>query len=874
MADILELQHDFFSFWGWTANNIEKLLDKSTDKRIITDNLLCQSTSYSFDFTDIVNICLIEDVLKNNKQSAFLLPDNKKSRPTMLFASLLIQLWLHLKKNDKRDSKLLFIGSPLILRHYFKEIKWAFRFKERHNPFYLHFSDFFPKTYISGGDVAQISQEDNFWDVHLPQILCHYSPTDPNLIIENYKPDCIVINFGSEQKDDPWIGSLIRKAREKNIPLIVFVQNSLSNALPIMQDLDLEIFYWPRNPTQIIPTDKLIKSHKIDLKNFLIDFYETPPSTIKPIIIQSTNHWYFQKAYFNLIQARELSKNELTLTAVKIGFRYLRLLEELPIPLKIYESECGNYWGLKRISRVKEAFDKFLDTIEPQYPEIFEKLSETSSRLDRIYDDFYWNNDPEIWVALTDKIKQDVPENEIWILVFKVKARQKLFELSLLIKENVSSDSLEKKRIFITCLKDVHKTLKRIKTPDSFDDITINTANKKIRSIIVGLPDIQTNPYLEDLFLQDSVDFFIYSHLNRVFEKRVDNWNSHFSQSLKSNVKILSKTLKIENISKIPTRSNHLLLKKPEIVISKNTTPRTSTLNDTSETNSEKEAIKNTVNNQFLSLTDLEEDDDSFFIEDNTNSNEATSRTNEILVNIAIEFQFETGEKALFSSNDTLKVINQALNSKTLHTSTNDKLATNVRVGDKILFIRGQKRQNLYDLLISRIHGHPSVEIKLKLIKRWHEEFRTSFEKEKIKNGRTLETVLYSIQKRGSKITSSQTLGLWLSESTIAPIDRDDLRYLGEELDLVFVKKYYKEIFAAAQRIRGIHVGFANKLNHWLLNQANGIVSDEKNVSDFIDEELGITLQDFKDSLLILSVKKVESKHGLFYKDDLGKLEG
>lgn len=874
MADILDLQHDFYYFWDWTAITIQSLLEKSTDRKIITDNLLCESSQYFFDFTDAVNICLIDELLKNNKQSAILLPDNKKSRPTMLFASLLIKHWLFLKKNDKRNSKVLFIGSPLILRHYFKAVKWVFRFKERHQPFYLNFSDFFPKAYISGGDAPQSVQEDFFWDVHLPQILCHYSPTDPKNIIQNYKPECIVINFDNEQKDISWIPSLIQISKEKQIPVLACVQNSLSNALSIIQDLDMDIFYWPRFQTQIIPNEKMVRTHEIDLKNFLIDFYETEPSFIKPIIIQSSNHWLFVRAYVNLIQAKELTQNELTLTAVKIGLRYLRLLEELPIPLKIYESECGNYWGLKRISRIKEAFDKYIETIEPHYPEIFQKLLETSTQLDKIYNEFYWNSDPELWVALKDKIKQDVPENEIRIVVFKVKARQKIFELTLLLKENISSELLEKRRIFITCIKDVQKTLKRIKSPDSFDDASINLDNKKIHSIIIGLPDKQSNPYLEELLFHDSIEFLLYSHLNPVFNNRVEEWNTIFSKSLESNVKILSKTSERKYISTVPNLSNHFLLKKPDVIVSKNISSRKVPQEDNSVAPKEKELMRNVLYNNLLVLTDLENEEDTYFIEDNKNSSETINGSEEIMVNAAIEFQFTSGEKALFSLNDTLKVVNPILNGKIPQTSTIDKLASDVRVGDKILLIRGQKRQNLYDLLISRIHGHPSVDIKLKLIKRWHDEFRTTFEKEKVRNGLTLENLLYSIRKRGSKITSSQTLGLWLSESTIAPIDKEDLRYLADELNLPFVRKYYKEVYAAAQRIRGIHVGFANKLNNWLLNQAKGIVTDENNYSDFIDEELGITLQDFKDSLLMLSVKKVEIKNGLFYKDDLGKLEG
>jgi hypothetical protein len=873
MPDILELQRDFNSFWDWTANSMEKLVEKSPNHRIITGNLICHSNHYSFDFSDIVNICLFDEILKTRGQAAFLLPDNKERRSTMLFATLLILQWFRLKQNDIRNSKLLFVGSPLLLRHYFKDVKYAIPLKTR-NSILLEFSNFFPKTtYFSGGDSVQSSQESDPWEVHIPQILCHYSPTNPNLIINVYKPDCIVINFGNEQKDDPWILPLVQIARESNIPLIALVQNSLSKLLSVMQDLNLEIFYWPRNPNQIIPTENTIKSQNIDLKNYLIDFYETSPIMINPIIIQSSNHRLFLKAYINLNKAQELSKNDLTLTAVKMGIRYLRLLEELSIPLKIYESECGNYWGLKRISSMKEAFDKFLTVIEPSYPDVFDKLAETSSQLDRIYDDFYWVNNPEIWITLNDILKQTVPENEIWILVFKAKARQKLFELSYLLTENITSDTLEKRQIFITCLKDFQKTLKRIKTPDIFDEMPFKSENKQIRSIIIGLPSKQSDAYLEEIFLQNSADILHYSHLNRVFEKKVDTWNSQFAFSLEFNVKMLSKSLKSEFNSKIPLTSKHLLLKKSAFIISKNiksVEPQTDKL-DTIE---QSESIKNIVETDLLHMSDLDDDEESYLFEDSSISNETTNRSNEILINTAIEIQFESGKKALFSPNQILTVINQFYDGQTSQSSTTEKQVIDIQVGNKILFIRGQKRQNLYDLLITRIHGHPSVEIKLKMIKRWHEEFRISFKKEKFTNGLTLDDLLRSLRNRGSQINSSQTLALWLTESTIAPSDREDLKRLSEELNMAFVKKYYAEIYKAAQRIRGIHVGFANRLNHWLLNQAAGVVNHENDLNDYIDEEMGITLQDFKDSLMILSVVSVESKTGLFYRDDLGKLEG
>jgi len=59
MPDILDLQNEYNTFWQWMSTNIEKIIDESETQKRIIDNLLCKSIRYSFDITDLVNICLI-----------------------------------------------------------------------------------------------------------------------------------------------------------------------------------------------------------------------------------------------------------------------------------------------------------------------------------------------------------------------------------------------------------------------------------------------------------------------------------------------------------------------------------------------------------------------------------------------------------------------------------------------------------------------------------------------------------------------------------------------------------------------------------------------------------------------------------------------
>ena len=45
------------------------------------------------------------------------------------------------------------------------------------------------------------------------------------------------------------------------------------------------------------------------------------------------------------------------------------------------------------------------------------------------------------------------------------------------------------------------------------------------------------------------------------------------------------------------------------------------------------------------------------------------------------------------------------------------------------------------------------------------------------------------------------------------------------------------------------------------------------NQDDIIDEELGLTFQDFRDSLAVLQVKRISREKGLFDRDLIGQLE-
>jgi hypothetical protein len=182
------------------------------------------------------------------------------------------------------------------------------------------------------------------------------------------------------------------------------------------------------------------------------------------------------------------------------------------------------------------------------------------------------------------------------------------------------------------------------------------------------------------------------------------------------------------------------------------------------------------------------------------------------------------------------------------------------------MFIHGQRRQNLYELILSRVHAHPSFALYLNLIQRWQDELAQSYNKSHL----TVEEILYQMRQRGSQLQTQQSIRLWFCRYVMCPNDEKDLQRIADVLDMSFVKQYHRQIARAASRLRGIHRGLSRKLNQWL--QYDAVEATSGTLSEIIDAELGLTFQDFQYALLLLRVATIEQVDGLFLSSELGKL--
>jgi hypothetical protein len=239
----------------------------------------------------------------------------------------------------------------------------------------------------------------------------------------------------------------------------------------------------------------------------------------------------------------------------------------------------------------------------------------------------------------------------------------------------------------------------------------------------------------------------------------------------------------------------------------------------------------------------------------------------------AVKVEFDQGWHAHFASDDIINIVQGG--------TFDPRYVSALRIGQQVLLIHGQRRQSLYDLIVSRVHKHPSIELHLAMIRRWQEELGVTFHKwqsgvpslvELREHGpRDLGGLLQRIRARGSQLVSTLTLSFWLRGFVLCPLDPEDLRRVAEVLDMNFVRQYRGRVVQAATRLRGLHRGLSIKLNHWLENQATGTV--HTNDDDVIDTELGLTFGDVRNSLLMLRVIGIYRVTGPILRSYLGQAE-
>ena len=781
-----------------------------------------ESETELIDEIDEISSQLACTAFEKNIGTLLVLPDQSSHRGAVTFATILVKYAVQCILNNSTPKKILYFGNNLQFKHAIQStyignlpLSQAFSYIQAKGKF----------NRIVDDRKALIPSQ------YLPEVICVYNPIDAEEYINRYKPKFVAIDCGRENKIE-WFSNLIAYCRKKTIPIISWSSNFYGSFGKSVEDSGGSIFYFPsKNGSDIKITD-------LFLDNGLYN--------IQPLILIGNHVNFVDKEIYLakecLKKLKIKSKGKLQDDSLILAWKNVKAIENLVVPITLFNAEAKSFWGIHSLTDLQSAIQKYIDQILKSDSIFAEGLNEYVSHSEAITESFK-TNEPPLWTALSNYCVDNIQENGINVIIFPKKYQKQLFVYTLLSKSNISEDELLKewKSVLIT-LKDYSQFKKENRSTIIFP-------------LLVGLPGAYEKEYFYDL-LADSVKILLYPNQLSILKYLVNEVNVLEKEHLKKSIKTLKRISGLSNDVNLPAKVDRFYLSKDYIQQKidrqavKLSTIETASLLNIGDLDSELSALFDRAG--IDSLSENEE----------THISATTHSQQDIFIQNALEINFIEGYKILVSQNDKLNVINDL---------KEGVYSRAIKVGDRILVILNQARQSLFDLVLSRVHSHPSLEIHFAVLRKWSEELHLGYIiwQEQNKN-KGIDDVLKLLQEKGSSITTRIAVNNWVTGITLRPQDEKDIMRIGEILKSKFIIDNYRRIFAAAARIVGIHITLARKLNDWITKQG---YQNDKHDSELIDEEVGLTLGDVKSSFRIFTVQNIKKVERQILENSLGVLE-
>ena len=810
-------------------------------QRVASDRLTYLGEDGTPDAIDRFSAALACSSLRSAEPSTTLIvfPDDVKRRGPLLFATALVMDAVAAIEASGADRCVLYFSTVAGVRTQLACV----RLRD------LSLSGVFGQQYGRGrAEELQITRQTA--GVNLPSVICIYAPADPAALLRMHRPAWVAVDCG-DSNHISWLGPLLREAKRLGICAIGWSRQPLSDSPSEWLASGGGVLRWPRLRHDVKRRIENLEA----LEESEIHTVVTPRVLSGGKVRAISCH--FAAACEALLDARSTARGRLNDDAVSTGWRLLRALEGLPVPLEVYEREARSYWGTPPIAELELAFERFAEAVQQNNARLYACLVRAQAALNDVIEELKKGDTP-IWQGLANLCVEIGGPRRV---VFSSRAKREMFSFCMLAKFNVSEDDLRELGISLTFLSALPN-----EQPGPSKREYQKCEARLTAPLLVGLPGRHAEHYLIPLLTNGILEVLLWPHQERLFERRVAALDASLALGW-ANLEVLQSSEHDLRNNNAPGQVLQGLKIGPqcEMVVGSPNGPDAEILARRSLWRSPDtaDAIAS------LFATDSTVSDDG--IDDSVVSlavrHDALGDATDSWVASALELRLEGSRRVLLAEDETVNVVAKGIHRLTIE----ERFVRALRVGDELLFIHGQRRQSLYDLLVSRVHRDPLIAQYIALVQRWQDDFILSVAQNERKGLVTPESLLGDLRERGSSLTSPQTLRSWLRRLVLAPADAEDLRRVAEALELPFVRQYYLQIHRAARRLHGLHISLSARLNRWLASSdGDTLLSPDDAV---IDSELDLRVDDFRDSILRLRVLAISSREGPFYRSSLGELE-
>lgn len=794
------------------------------------------------DLIDEESSALVWSALQRDQRLLVVLPDFAKHRRAILLATGLIYSLLDLRNDGHAAAtcrhRVVYFGTHLGIREQLASVRL------RHSQMKL--SDAFPQynlgrlgTSVGGdGGEAQSAGESS----HTPEVITVYAPADPQVVLERERPDWVAVDLGDESRI-PWLASVLAHTRERQIPVVAWGLNPLSDAISDFKRAGCLVYIWP------------LSGHPLPNKDGVPQRIE---SSIQPLLLEGQGvepiSADLRKAVQELASIRT-TENTLARAAVLAHWRFVRAVEALCVPLDFHEAEAPRLFGLRSFHYLQQSCKSFEDYCASNYQAV-SKLELAESRIVAALEAMR-QAPPPLWRALTSLVLDEPLDGETRYLTFSSRSRKQLFLLALLAYYNITEWDLAE-------IGTVPITLSELGNLDPCTATSKPGTHKpgaRAGSVLlIGVPSPLVTGKLLPCLSYHHVEVLMYAHQAATLTRRALEWASRCNpdpEFLSPPLLALSCTAQLSP----PPEAQRVKLRPPAAF----------------DTGSGQKAGSKPYDRSLLHgfdpedelstlFSDSDSEDDTPVISDEPEKGGSLPKDIDDWRKDAVHLVFEAGWHGLFAPDEKLHVVIQSPEGL----ATEQRYISSLRIHDRVLLIYGERRQSFYDLLISRVHNHPTFALHVALVRRWQEEIAHAFYEYRRRSFGSVTSLHRALQDEGSTITYP-AVRMWLNGETLCPDDPDDVERLGTILHVPFVMSNYRRIHAAAKRLGDCHRVLSRRLNSWLRTQA--IDGHSASGQDVIDPELGITFDDFKNSLMVLRITDKRTVAEPIHKSKLGRLE-
>lgn len=191
--------------------------------------------------------------------------------------------------------------------------------------------------------------------------------------------------------------------------------------------------------------------------------------------------------------------------------------------------------------------------------------------------------------------------------------------------------------------------------------------------------------------------------------------------------------------------------------------------------------------------------------------------------------------------------------------------ARTVAAGDFLVFLDGDARKDVLAKVLEVAKEIPHLAAPATWVEYWRTSLRRARERYKTYNA--LGEALRALGCR----RETQTVRLWVVGTTIGPLDRLDVRRVGEALEDATLRDHHDLVYEGIDSFRNAHAQLMERVGALAFRVGPAATSGALRSDEVIDERSGLTAADFQDCIELLQVRSI-SPIGLVHFGVVGRL--